>query len=327
MAVGIKRTREEVCEIVENLEYSLLNQYIRKNIRRVVIQDAEGYKYDVELNSLIRGHTPPIAETRSPFALSNISLWLKIENKSFILCDGNVYQGNRKKLLFQCLRENCQEVFDMSWDMIYSMGCECPFCGGDRVGKRNNLAILRPELVAEWDYEKNKNNPEYYTEKCGDKVSWICSKCGNPWDAQISNRSNGSGCPKCNDLQKESTIANEIKRYFESNYNAIPEYQILRNPKTGYWLPYDIYIPHGDNPELNGFYIEIHGSHHYNCNGFHQLLAKKNNTTPEEEFEYQKYKDKIKKKFAKKNGVYIEIDLRKIKTTEEAIKYIEKITK
>jgi len=160
-----------------------------------------------------------------------------------------------------------------------------------------------------------------------EEVSWKCSKCGHKWDTKIINRSNGTGCPKCYDLQKESTIANKLKEYFKENYDAEDEYKILKNPDTGYWLPYDIYIPYGKNPDLNGFYIEVHWEQHYKVCYFHKLSAKKNRTTPEEEFEYQKYKDKIKKTFAKKNGIYVEVDLRKIKTDEEAIGYIESILK
>ena len=80
---------------------------------------------------------------------------------------------------------------------------------------------------------------------------------------------------------------------------------------------------YGKNPEINGIYIEVHGEQHYKLNGWHQLKAKKNKSTPEEEFEYQKWKDKIKKNFCKKNGTYIEVNLMKIKTLEEAIEYIE----
>jgi len=50
-------------------------------------------------------------------------------------------------------------------------------------------------------------------------------------------------------------------------------------------------------------------------------------TQKSDEFEYQKHLDKIKRKFAKKHGTYIEIDLRKIKTTEQAIEYVESILK
>ena len=51
----------------------------------------------------------------------------------------------------------------------------------------------------------------------------------------------------------------------------------------------------------------------------------KNKKRTEKVFKESKYRDRIKKKFAKKNGTYIEIDLRKIKTTEQAIGYVEDI--
>lgn len=323
------RTMEEIREIVERMGYHLLNEYSdnKNKMRRVIIQDFEGFKYNVYFKHIIKGHIPEFVGKGNPFTLShNIPLWLKKENKQFALCEGNTYEGNRKKLFFQCLRESCQEIFDMTWNHIYNGG-ECPFCRGYRVGKRNNLAYLRPDLAKEWDYENNYRNPEDYVEFSNKKVSWICSKCGYSWDAKIYNRSNGRGCQKCSDLQKESSIANKLKTYLKSNWNAISEYKLFKNPETGYWLPYDIYIPYGENPELNGFYIEVHSDQHYRLCYFHKLSARKNGTTPEEEFSYQKHKDKIKKNFAKKNGVYIEIDLRKIKTTEEAIEHIENVLK
>lgn len=323
-----KRTDEEIKEIIEDLGYELLDEYPdEKSNRKVIIRDSDGYRYEVYLNNLLTGSVPSIAETRNPFTLPNISLWLKKENKPFILCEDNVYKGALEKLFFRCIREDCQETFDMRWSDIYSDGNGCPFCGGYRVGKRNNLTYRRPDLVKEWDHKNNEKNPNEYTEKSGKKVSWVCLKCGNTWKTEIYHRSNGNGCPKCADTRKESKIANFLKEYLNINYNSISEYKIFKNPKTGYWLPYDIYIPNGENKELNGFYIEVHSDQHYKLCAWHKRQSNNKGTTPEEEFEYQKHLDRIKRRFARKNGTYIEIDLRKIKTVEEAIEYIENIIK
>lgn len=119
---------------------------------------------------------------------------------------------------------------------------------------------------------------------------------------------------KCGDISScgclsESSIAYDLKKYFLEHYNSISEYSILKNKRTGKYLPYDIYIP-----ERNIF-IEINGIQHYKfVKYFHRT---------KENFNYSKEKDKMKRKFAKKNGTYIEIDLRKIKTLNEAILYIE----
>lgn len=321
------RTKEEVQKIVENLGYDLLDEYMGEGYRRkVIIQDSDGYRYDTQLNHIMRGRIPNFSDKRNPFILENILKWCELNNKLFVPCKGNIYKGAREKLFFQCLKETCGEVFDMSWNDIYD-GCGCPFCRGYRVGANNSLACLKPELAREWDYDKNKNTPNEYTEKSGEIVSWICSKCNHRWEARISNRSNGNGCPKCANDRKESQLANQLKMYFKEKYNSKNEYRILKNTETNRWLPYDIYIPYGENPDVNGFYIEVHGEQHYNLCTWHKRQAKKNDTTPEEEFEYQKYLDRFKQKFARKNGVYIEIDIRKIKIEQDAIEYIENILK
>ncbi len=144
---------------------------------------------------------------------------------------------------------------------------------------------------------------------------WVCKcDCGNEAVVHASNLKKGS-VKSCGCLS-ESFLASELKKYFTKKYSAEKEKKLFKNPDTNQWLRCDIYIPHGKNPDLNGFYIEVHGSQHYVNNGFFFKTK--------EDFEKRKHLDKIKKKFAKKNGVYIEIDLRKINTLEDAIEYVEK---
>ena len=79
-----------------------------------------------------------------------------------------------------------------------SKGVGCPCCSG-RVPKigENDLKALYPEIVKEWNYEKNGElKPESFLPKSGKKVWWRCSICGNEWETTIRNRVNGHGCPK-----------------------------------------------------------------------------------------------------------------------------------
>ena len=58
---------------------------------------------------------------------------------------------------------------------------------------------ISDELLEEWDYDKN-GDPNNYTRGSNKKVSWICKNnvCGcHVWDARVSNRANGNGCPYC----------------------------------------------------------------------------------------------------------------------------------
>lgn len=65
--------------------------------------------------------------------------------------------------------------------------------------KKNNkasLAELRPDLVAEWDFEKNGDlRPEQVTAFSLRKVWWKCSRCGQSWASSIEGRVQGCSCP------------------------------------------------------------------------------------------------------------------------------------
>ena len=64
--------------------------------------------------------------------------------------------------------------------------------------QKNSLAKKHPELIDEWDTSKNGDfTPSNVSYKSHKRVWWKCSVCGNEWNAPISSRSNGFGCPKC----------------------------------------------------------------------------------------------------------------------------------
>lgn len=67
-----------------------------------------------------------------------------------------------------------------------------------RVNNRGSLAIKKPLLLQDWDYQKNTDiSPEIVTEGSGRKVWWICSLCKNQWEDTINSRSHGKKCPSC----------------------------------------------------------------------------------------------------------------------------------
>lgn len=77
-------------------------------------------------------------------------------------------------------------------------GSGCPYCSGRYATKTNNLASKYPELLQEWDREKNKGlNPSVLTPYSNKKAWWQCRK-GHSWQATLYNRTeNKSGCPLC----------------------------------------------------------------------------------------------------------------------------------
>lgn len=290
MTSGKERTREEIREIVESIGYTLLDEYMNKNYRRVIIQDSDGYKYDKQLNDVMRGHPPNFVDSNNPFTLFNISLWLERNKKSFILCEGNVYKGNKENLSFKCLKITCEETFSTSWTEIYSQGCGCPFCSGHRIGDCNNLAYLRPDLAREWDYDKNSKSPDEYSEFSHKKAFWICSECNHRWEATIANRSNGTGCPKCNfrrGAKKVHKFLSEYKIKFKSEFP-------LDGCKYKGQLYLDFYLV-----DLN-IGIEYNGQQHYKPVRFSYSISEEQS---KERLRLQKIKDRIKYKYCKNKSI------------------------
>ena len=74
----------------------------------------------------------------------------------------------------------------------------CPMCSGLKVCRCQSVAELRPDLLKQWDYERNRGiDPETLACSSHKKLSWVC-KAHGPWDARINDRVRvGCGCPIC----------------------------------------------------------------------------------------------------------------------------------
>lgn len=231
--------------------------------------------------------------------------------------------GSHERIYWVCSK--CSYGENKQWFVSInsrSSGQGCPACSGRVVTDRNKLSILFPDIAKEWDYSKNKDIPNDVSYGSKQKRWWICSK-GHNYFASINNRTSGMNCRQCADEKKESTIATELKSWCENKFRKLyyeeQDFEGLRSPKNDI-LKFDIFIEQYEFRKA--LFIEIHGCQHYKLSGFHYLQARKNGTTPDEEFKYCKKLDRMKRKFARKNGVYIEIDLRKMKTAKQAIDFI-----
>jgi len=77
-------------------------------------------------------------------------------------------------------------------------GNGCPYCANKAVlAGYNDLITLSPDLLKEWDYERNASvSPDSVTLFSHHRVWWKCKR-GHSWYTAISDRSSGSGCPIC----------------------------------------------------------------------------------------------------------------------------------
>ncbi len=194
-----RRTLEEVIQLIENNDYIYLGQHQSKNrIKYVYVQDKFGYKYHTSLDRIINKTKLWYVVKGNPFSLENISLWLKLNNKTFELSSDNVYKGTFDKLKFHCLV--CFEEFYSTWDRI-SRGMGCGFCSGHKIGKINNLKYRLPEIAIDFSSENNfkAEDVTIYSTKT---AIWKCHKCGHVWRPQVASRTyNKSECPSCGKSQ------------------------------------------------------------------------------------------------------------------------------
>jgi hypothetical protein len=88
-----------------------------------------------------------------------------------------------------------------SWQAaVYSRnaGNGCPYCANFSVlAGYNDLMTLRPDLMGEWDYDKNNPLQPSDVGANSKQIVWWRCRLGHSWQAAIVNRNNGSGCHIC----------------------------------------------------------------------------------------------------------------------------------
>ncbi len=77
-------------------------------------------------------------------------------------------------------------------------GKGCPFCANKKVSVTNSLALF-PQVADEWHPSLNEQLlAGQFTCKSRTKVWWLCrNNSEHCWQAEISRRTDGSGCPYC----------------------------------------------------------------------------------------------------------------------------------
>lgn len=102
-------------------------------------------------------------------------------------------EGSNKKVNWICSKGH-------KWKRaIYgrTFGYGCPYCSHLKVWPGyNDLATTHPELLKDWDYEKNTIKPTEITARANRKVWWKCSK-GHSYEATTAHKTEGRGCPYC----------------------------------------------------------------------------------------------------------------------------------
>lgn len=172
--------------------------------------------------------------------------WEWAENEAENIDPTSLSSGSGIKAWWKCRK--CGNKWRASIVNRAKKNSGCPYCANLKVKKGfNDLQTVRPELAAEWDYEKNGEIlPDSVVAYYSKKVWWKCNKCENSWQASPNARAK-SGCPYCankkiriyaqkgsNDLQ---TLCPElaVEWDYENNGDISPAQFVRGSEKKVWW--------------------------------------------------------------------------------------------
>ncbi len=114
--------------------------------------------------------------------------------KNGMLTPRNVTGGCDKKVWWMCEKGH-------EWEATISSrqgGRDCPYCAGQRIIVGfNDLQTLNPKLANQWHPTKNGLLTPSNVMPNSNKKAWWLGECGHEWEAVISSRNRGNGCPYC----------------------------------------------------------------------------------------------------------------------------------
>ncbi|MFI3171958.1 MAG: zinc-ribbon domain-containing protein [Eubacteriales bacterium] len=175
----------------------------------------------------------------------------EIDDKSYMINEWN-YERNKPLLPSDLAPRSNRKVWwkckkGHEWQATLNdryRGTGCPYCAGNRLIEGiNDLQTVNPELSLEWNYEQNNPlRPSDFTGKSRKKVWWKC-KNGHEWQANISDRARGNGCPYCagkrpiigvNDLETVNPKL-ALEWNYEKNKPKVPSDYMPRSGKKVWW--------------------------------------------------------------------------------------------
>ncbi len=151
-----------------------------------------------------------------------------------------VTAGSGKYVWWKC--KHC----DFEWrTRLYSRTSRnsgCPACDNKVVViGQNDLASTHPLLAKEWHKTKNNNLlPTAVTAGSQKKVWWKCRQ-GHEWQAIVSSRTSGRGCPRCAQKARVDARINKLLMQKGSLHNCYPQLAKEWHPdKNGILQPTEV---------------------------------------------------------------------------------------
>ena len=150
-----------------------------------------------------------------------------------------ISSGSDKRVWWRCANGH---VWEASIYSRVSLKTGCPYCAHQKTDGTNSFGILYPELLEEWDYEQNADDPFSLLPASNKRFHWICKKCGYHFVQTLSDRTYAhKGCTLCahqvlvpgvNDLQTQYP---EVAKEWNYERNELRPDQVSGGTNKKYW--------------------------------------------------------------------------------------------
>jgi hypothetical protein len=209
--------------------------------------------------------------------------------------------GSHIEVWWRCLYADCDCHVWKTAVCNRVIGTNCSFCCSNPkfVCEHKNAATAYPELLKEWDDEKNNGKKlsdfSYASGYCG---WWKCIECNHSWQSTIDKRTiAGNNCPRCctSKMEKAMNIALENLKIRGCIKSFVWDWPI---PSTRFRA--DFYTILDINGQQTQIIIETDGQQH-----FVPICFGSSQRNPEEHFKIIQRRDNEKKEWCRQNNVHL----------------------
>jgi Zn finger protein HypA/HybF involved in hydrogenase expression len=157
---------------------------------------------------------------------------------------------SRKKYIWEC--EHCANTWEARPDSrLRNSGC--PFCSGRYATIKTCLATVNPKLAEQLHPVRNGDVTAFnLTPHSNKKVWWVCPTCRHEYQATVSNRSKGRGCPECAKHRHTSFPEQAVYYYVRQAFAHTRNGYKVGGKELDVYIP-DLYIAF----EHNGMYYHL----------------------------------------------------------------------
>lgn len=249
----LKYSNEEISDMIK--PYKLI-QY--KNVKEIIANDDEGYKYKIVLNNIQNGKTPN-RWMKNPFATENALLYLSLNHSNYKWIDCDKYKGCKFKHQFICDNHIDKGIQYNTFDNIINNHHVCKYCGYDNLSK---IKISSQETIEKLCNEKDVVFYNRYSKNYESQIQYFCKKHNNEIQEMSLTHFKESKvpCRFCNVSQGELRIS----KYLDSQNIEYKTQYIFKECKYIKSLRFDFYLPQSNTC------IEYDGQQHFkpvNFNG------------------------------------------------------------